>query len=212
MELVNFFSNQLQSTSGALAYSITLNPEDNLVSPIIDELSKILYPNYTAGHKYMGIWSRHRLLHHLITYEQNSVLPVIEYWKSDAPIPELEKYLSNLKNEEANYDDTIPIQSMIENLRSLRQSQIAFIRKMSNEDLKQTKHTPFWETQTLEWILGKSIQHSFEHGNKMLRHALFLKEVRKFFIGAVKERLEDGDEFDLKYLETLESRAKEHTM
>lgn len=211
MRLVDFFSSQLQSTFDVLSYSTTLNTSDNLVSPIIDELSKIFNPEFEAGHRYMGTWSRHRLLHHLITYEENAVLPVLRNWKSDGDIPEIEQLMANLKSEEENYDQNISIDSMVEKLKVLREFQIALLHNMTDEDLKRSKMTPFWEIQTLEWILGKSVQHSFEHGNKMLRHALFLKGVREYFIGILKKKSEEGNTLDPKYLETLETHANANT-
>lgn len=192
-----FFSNQLKSTLEAILWLLENYPQKNGETPPFDKLSEKLFPEFKAGYNFFGKWSRKRILFHLAFYEEMLVIPTMVLWSEEK---ELE--IQNFPNEETEFSQDIDIDILKSKFGELRQKQIQIINGLSQNSWNISKNT-IWGDKKLVWVVGKTIQHSYEHGNKMLRHAIFWEYQAKMLLDEVKRLSDNGRKFDLKAVEEL---------
>ena len=61
---------------------------------------------------------------------------------------------------------------LLKRFHSVREKQIDAISKISEELWKEKKTNTFWGEATAEFSASKTIQHTLEHGNKIMRIAI----------------------------------------
>jgi hypothetical protein len=115
---------------------------------------------------------------------------------------ELAKF-DGIPSEEENYKEELGIHDLIAQFKQIRKNQIKFLESCTDDLFKQIKMTE-WGEKSLEWIVMKTIQHSYEHGNKMLRHVLFSQDQRETSIRIAHQFIKEGKPMDLEALEELE--------
>jgi hypothetical protein len=168
-------------------------------APPWDYYARKLFPEWQTGANYYGTWSRHRLLFHLTFYEANMALPTMRMWKGGA----LAKF-DGIPSEDGNYDQELGVHGLIAQFKQVRENQISFLQSYSDDLLDQVKMTE-WGEKSLEWVVMKTIQHAYEHANKMLRHVLFGPDQRENFIKIARRFIKEGKPIDMEALEELEN-------
>lgn len=168
MNSKNFLAKQLEETAQSIDWAINLVPEDRLLE--IAPHSVHLKADETLK-KYFGLWSAYRLLFHLVHYEENWAVPGLKHWLGDALPPK-----NKMKNEEEMWEKElqkgVDLKSMLNRFHTVRGKQVELINKMQNKTWTEKKSNTYWGEATAEFSVSKTIQHTFEHGNKMMRIAL----------------------------------------
>jgi hypothetical protein len=136
-------------------------------------------PATVEGLDWLGGWSVAENLAHLAVYEESIAAPVLEAILAgrdgtDDVISVLEgDYEARWRNLAAS-----PIEHISQRLADARDHQIAAVSSMS-DDLFHELTTALWATDltrnghSAAWVATKTFQHTWEHGNSILRIALF---------------------------------------
>jgi hypothetical protein len=115
----------------------------------------------------LGEWSATRHIFHLVFYEQTFALPAMRWWLAEPPQP-----LPGLDEEEAWGEGKEAVESLLTEFQKVRDEQLALLAQFTG---------PVWNTSrmfysgpvTLAWLVTKTIQHTADHTNGLLRIALF---------------------------------------
>ena len=124
-------------------------------------------------------WSVAMNLAHMVAYEEQLATPVMESIAAGGTGQDVvpsggEGWLL----ESAQAMAGASLDSLAARLRATRERQIAIIDAMSG-DLFNTPKTMLWsgrsggEAHAVSWVAAKTFQHTWEHGNAILRIALF---------------------------------------
>jgi len=169
MNSKDFLAKQLGETAQIIDWAIKLVPETRLLEihpakdhPKADEFMK----------RYFGSWSAYRILFHLVIYEEVFALPALKHWLG-GPLPRKDKVPKEeeLWNEELQRG--IYLKALLKRFHAVRKEQIEALNQMSEATWKEVKDGTFWGKVSAEFSVSKTIQHSFEHGNKIMRLGLF---------------------------------------
>ena len=74
----------------------------------------------------------------------------------------------------------------------MRKDQILILDQINDNDLVIKKSTA-WGEKSLEFVVMKTLQHSLEHGNIIMRHLLFWDMNLEFARKTVDDLLEKGE-------------------
>lgn len=174
MDYTQFFTTLLQSGTDTLLWAIEQVPEDRL---------------YSVPSKRPESWSVARIVMHLHYQEEQVVLPCIRLWLSDKysalrqsedekRIERYKDYAMLTHDEEIIWQQTASIATSREKFRVGRLEQISLIACFAPEQWEQTRET-VWGSVTLRWSITKTYQHTVEHCNDILKHALYGGSLRK---------------------------------
>ena len=164
----DFLAKQLAETAAIIEWAINLVPENRLL-----EISPHKEHSKTddSMKSYFGSWSAYRLLFHLVFYEENWALPGLKYWLDDALPPK-----NNIPSEEENWEKEllkgIDLESLLKRFHFVRKNQVKVINQMQDKAWVEKKIDTYWGEASAEFSVSKTIQHTFEHGNKIMRIAL----------------------------------------
>jgi hypothetical protein len=165
----DFLAKQLEETAQIFDWAMRLVPEERLLE----------IPPHSAHPKasdhvkrYFGSWSAYRIFFHLIYYEEKSAYPNILLW-----LDESEHIGRKCGGEKEAYKEAlekkINLETLLERFHNIRKKQIEAINKIPEKLWTEKKPNTNWGNVTVEFIVTKSIQHTLEHGNKILRNVLF---------------------------------------
>jgi hypothetical protein len=164
----SFLVKQLTETAKAIDWAISLMPENRLLEihpakdhPKSDDLMK----------NYFGSWSAYRLLFHLVFYEENYAIPGLKSFLDNSLFPK--KDLSEDENWEKELLKGVDVNSLLKRFHIIRENQIEIINKIEDESWIKMRTDTYWGKASAEFSVSKTIQHSFEHGNKIMRLALY---------------------------------------
>ncbi len=126
-----------------------------------------------------GAWSVAMNLAHMIAYEEQLATPVMESLADGGTGQDVvpsggEGWL--LTSAQAMADASL--ETLAARLRAIRERQIAIIDSMS-PGLFNTPRTMLWSNRNggkplaISWVATKTFQHTWEHGNAILRVAMF---------------------------------------
>ncbi|NHJ48019.1 MAG: DinB family protein [Asgard group archaeon] len=165
----DFLAKQLEETAQIIDWAMKLIPDDRL----LEDPPHFTHPNASEDvKKYFGSWSAYRILFHLLHYEENSALPNIVLW-----LDESEHLDRRCGGESKAYKEVLEnrtnLKELLDRFQEVRKKQIKAINKISNKMWTEKKPNTNWGNVTVEFIVTKSIQHTLEHGNKILRNVLF---------------------------------------
>jgi hypothetical protein len=168
MNSKDFLAKQLRETAKIIDWAINLVPEDRLLEipphsthPKADESMK----------KYFGLWSAYRLMFHLVHYEENWALPGLNYWLGEE-IPSKIDILNEKEMWDKELIKGVDLKTLLIRFHFVRGKQIDAINKMSDNLWTEKKTDTYWGEATAEFSVSKTIQHTFEHGNKIMRNAI----------------------------------------
>ncbi len=156
METAQWFCDQLAQGLADFEHALEQVPADRLY----------VEPPPAAGEDSLGEWPAARHLFHLAYYEQHTAIPALHYWIGE-PYPHYEG-----PDEDAAWESAREIERGIAMLRETREWQMELIPRVLAETWRHVRHTG-WGDVSLRWAMTKTIQHTHEHINGVLRLALF---------------------------------------
>lgn len=122
---------------------------------------------------YLGTWPPARHVWHVGEYERCLVIPTMRQWLGGALPPE-----------DAWPDDDDawalaqgrPMSQLLEAFGSIRQEQIQLLDALASADWAAPR-TTLWGDRPLVWIVTKTFQHTYEHGDTILRMGLWWQHI-----------------------------------
>ncbi len=173
MDPKEFFARQLVETADAVEWAIAQIPAERLLlSPPHGN-----HPNSNRGFKtYFGEWSAYRLLFHLVYYEWAYALPAMKACAgeidlhADIVFPESDEE-DEMWRQECERGPDLP--ALLKKYRSLRQEQITVLRAIPEAGWNRESVRTGLGIVSPAFVVAKTLQHTFEHGNAILRNALF---------------------------------------
>lgn len=151
-----WFRFQLQTTAEGIIWAIgQLEPDLHLYSPPDPE--------------YMGSWPASRHLWHVARYEQTYALPAMKVWLGE---PLAQPDIFRVEDREWAIEQTRGTDVFVEDLRNVREEQIAMLSQFADSDWDRAKPV-YWGKQPLSMVLTKTYQHTLEHTDAILRMALW---------------------------------------
>ena len=147
-----WFQQQLQASADGFAWAVTQVPATRQNCP---------------PPKALGEWTAARHLFHMLDYERQIALPVMQQWLG-AP-----EFAVNW-DEEAGWraNDAQPIEHLLDQFRAVRSEQFALLSQFSEHAWHELQMTG-WGPIPLVWLVSKTYQHTNEHTSDVLRMALF---------------------------------------
>ncbi len=165
----DLLARQLEETAKIIDWAMKSVPEARL----LEEPPHFTHPNASYDvKKYFGSWSAYRILIHLLHYEETAALPNMTLW-----LDEIDRLARHCGGETKAYEDAllheVSLQSLLDRFHTVRKKQIDVLNKITESQWTEKRPNTNWGNVTIEFIVTKSIQHTLEHGNKILRNVLF---------------------------------------
>jgi hypothetical protein len=126
-----------------------------------------LSPPPSEGDGSLGDWPAARHVFHLDYYEHHIPIPILHTWL-DEPYP-----LYEGPDEDAAWANARDIRHTLDSLRRAREWQIELIERVQPSMWDQAHELGRWGHVSLRWVTTKTIQHTHEHINDILKFALF---------------------------------------
>jgi hypothetical protein len=166
MNSKEFLVEQLSHTRRIIEWTLTLFPEERLWEEPSHESQK----NTPEGmESFFGKWSALRVLFHLLYYEETVALPSLKFWIGGSP----PSYPAPSEEEE-KWRNCANKTELIERFRKVREKQMEVIQKIDLTEWESEKLTYYGHGKVSpKWFTAKTIQHTFSHGDKLLRKALY---------------------------------------
>ncbi|NHJ40331.1 MAG: DinB family protein [Asgard group archaeon] len=165
----DFLAKQLDETAQIFDWAMRLVPEERL----LETPPHASHPNASDDVKrYFGSWSAYRIFFHLIHYEETAALPNMTLWLDESQHIDRKCGGETIAYKEA-LEKRIDLKTLLDRFHNVRDKQIEVLNKIPEDQWTEKKSNTNWGSVTLEFIVTKSIQHTLEHGNKILRNALF---------------------------------------
>jgi hypothetical protein len=147
-----WFRDQLQTSADGFVWSI----------------EQVQVPRRTAMPPVgLGDWSAARHVFHLWYYEQTLALPGMRQWLGGG-IPSTD----DLREETAWGAEKRPVESLMADFKQVRAEEIALLSEFDDRLWNVVRET-VWGSETLQWVVSKTYQHTAEHISDVLRIALF---------------------------------------
>ncbi len=161
-----FLAKQLDQTGQIIEWAISLFSEERLS----EEPSHRTHPNAPEGiESFFGKWSALRVLFHLLYYEETIVLPSLKHWVGE-PVPIYPKS----SEEEQEWKKCDNKTKLLDRFREVRKRQLEIINRIDPIDWDNDKLVYHGHGKvSAYWFVSKTIQHTFAHGDKLLRKALY---------------------------------------
>lgn len=164
--------------------TVTLYRIDDVVRRLADSLRDLEFglgmvpPQWTHAavpDAPAGSWTVSMNLAHLAIYEEVTALPLLRSFEPDFDIDGARRGGDEswfFKQAVALSEQ--PVAAILDRLRAARSAQIDLVRHLGEERLNSGV-TPLWPDphHTAGWVATKTFQHTWEHGNAILRAALF---------------------------------------
>ena len=168
MDYAQSFATLLQSSTDVLLWTIQQVPEDRL---------------YRVSPKRPESWAVARHVLHIQYQEEQVVLPCMRLWlgEEDAArhVVEDEKRIERYRDyemlvhdEEIAWQQAPDIEMRQEKFCEGRKEQIALLARFIPGAWEEMRET-VWGQVTLRWAITKTYQHTLEHSNDILKHALY---------------------------------------
>jgi hypothetical protein len=148
---------------------------------------------------YLGSWPPARYVWHVTEYERCLALPSMQQWLGGALPPE-----------DAWQDDDEAwlkvkdrrLETLIAEFRSIRQQQIELLDQLGDVNWESPRQT-LWGSKPLSWIVTKTFQHTYEHGDTLLRMVLWWEVI----LQAIRE--EQDKALKVKFVKDLQETWSE---
>jgi hypothetical protein len=168
----NELSSWLAQTERIIHWVIANMPSDRL----FENPPHSRHPHADKGFKtYFGEWPALRHLYHLVFYEETYAIPTIRYWIGGSH-PTVDLIFPQSELEEAEWRNqiitTIVIEPLLERLHNLREAQLEIIQAIKEEDWQVEKVQTGLGSVSAEFVVAKTIQHSLEHANELMKNTL----------------------------------------
>ena len=124
--------------------------------------------------RYMGTWTPLRHVWHVTGYEEMIVVPSMQAWCGQ-PLPDGERWQDDDDAFAAALAAGLTADALIARFKAVRQQQIDLLDELTSVDWEAPRPT-LWGNQPLKMVVTKTYQHTFEHGDTLLRMALWWNE------------------------------------
>ncbi|HEV2663157.1 MAG TPA: DinB family protein [Ktedonobacteraceae bacterium] len=162
------FMKLLQASGDALQWAVQQVPGEQV---------------YTVSQRRPESWSVARNILHVQYYEEHVVLPCMCLWLADehaegyksedaAQIARYKDYETLAYDEEMTWKQAPDVETLLERFQTFRSQQINLLPQFAPEAWEE-KRKAVWGKVTLRWVVTKTYQHTLEHINEILKHALF---------------------------------------
>lgn len=158
---VTWFRQQLQASADGFVWAFEQLPVDQW---------HLLPPNADS----MGTWTPLRHVWHVTGYEEMLVVPSMQQWVG-GPIPDNNSWHDDDDTFAADQAAGLTAAEIIARFRAVRQKQLDLIEELTGVDWEAPRLT-LWGHRPLKMIVTKTYQHTFEHGDTLLRMALGWQE------------------------------------
>ena len=157
---VPWFSYQLKASGEAFVWAAQqLRPADHFTLP--------------PEPGYLGTWPAARHIWHVSGYERCLALPALQGWL-DGNSAKSEKWPDDDADWEAASD--LSFERLLEEFQSVRKTQIILLDHLAAVDWTALQKTG-WGEKSLAWIVTKTFQHTYEHGDTLLRMGLWREHI-----------------------------------
>ena len=119
--------------------------------------------------KYMGTWEPIRHVWHVLGYERDLVIPSMQQWLGGR-LPAGDSWKDD--DEAFALARQQGLESVVATFRQIRQQQIDMLDALSTTDWSAPRET-LWGNKPLSMIVTKTFQHTFEHGDTLMRMGLW---------------------------------------
>jgi hypothetical protein len=135
------------------------------------------HPNSDKGFKtYFGEWPALRQLFHLAFYEETYAIPTMKHWLG-GPHPSLDLIFPDPALEERGWREAVArgirATSLLERFHELRALQLSLLSEIPEEAWQIEKVETGLGTVSPEFVVAKTVQHSLEHANDLMKNALY---------------------------------------
>lgn len=152
----NWFSYQLQASADGFVWAFS-------------QINPAWHESYPPEPQYLGTWSPIRHVWHVTEYERCLVIPSMHQWL-DGLMPNGNDWHDDDKTwagvENRSFD------GLVAAFRQTRNQQIELLGQFSKKDWTMLKET-LWGEKPLSMIVTKTFQHTYEHGDTLLRMGLW---------------------------------------
>ncbi|MBI1299447.1 hypothetical protein GC175_31345 [bacterium] len=121
---------------------------------------------------YMGTWPAVRHVWHVTEYERCLAIPGMRQWLG-APTP-ANDWLDD--DETWHIHQDTPPQDLITRFWEMRREELALVQELQRVDWNEHRDT-VWGYKPLSWVVTKTYQHTFEHGDTLLRMSLWWEHI-----------------------------------
>lgn len=139
----------------------------------ISQISPALRENLPPAPDYLGTWLPARHVWHVTEYERCLVIPSMNQWLGGS-MPDNDTWLDDdntwAKVQNRGFDE------LTSAFRHIRQQQIELLDKLIDADWNTQRET-LWGHKPLSMIVTKTFQHTYEHGDTLLRMGLWWEEI-----------------------------------
>lgn len=161
-DYVAWFRYQLQASADGFAWALAQIP-----AAYLDQLP--------PDPGYLGTWTPLRHVWHVSEYERCMALPEMVGWLDIPPLPE-DEWLDDDAAWEKVKDRGA--EALIAEFRRVRQQQIDLLDQLAAVDWTAPKQTG-WGMKPLSMVVTKTFQHTYEHGDTLLRMGLWWEVILK---------------------------------
>lgn len=128
---------------------------------------------------YLGDWSPARHMWHVTEYERCVAIPVMQSWLTDNHSDP-----ASWQVDETNWESVQRgrPEKLIANFYTVRQAQINLLGELAEIDWDRQQQTP-WGRKPLSMVVTKTFQHTYEHGDILLRMGLWWEDIERELAG-----------------------------
>lgn len=118
---------------------------------------------------YLGTWEPARHVWHVAEYERCLAVPTMRQWLG-GPLPPEDAW----PDDDASWENARrqPMSELLAAFRAIRQEQLQLLESLAGADWVTSRPT-LWGPKPLSWIVTKTFQHTYEHGDTLLRMGLW---------------------------------------
>jgi len=173
MSSKNILTSKIQETESIIQWAISkVPPERILESPPHGK-----HPQSGKGFKtYFGDWSALRQLFHLAFYEETYAIPSMQHF-TGSPHPSVDLVFPEPESEERAWQDAlahdVDVSSLLQRFSELRDFQLHLLSEIPEETLESERVQTGLGPVSAEFVVTKTIQHSLEHANEIMKNALY---------------------------------------
>ncbi|UCE14308.1 MAG: DinB family protein [Candidatus Heimdallarchaeota archaeon] len=162
MSTKDFLAKQLEETAQIIEWALNLFPKERLTEIPPQET----HPN---APEWFGKWSALRLLFHLVYYEETIALPSLKHW-----IGEPKPSYPEISLEEKEWEKGMDLTGLLLRFQTVRKEQVRVIDEIDEAQWSEEKLRYYGHGMvSAAWFVAKTIQHTFSHGDRLLRKALY---------------------------------------
>ena len=159
---VTWFRYQLQASADGFVWAFS-------------QISPSLRESLPPAADYLGAWPPARHVWHITEYEKCLVIPSMRQWLGGSIPPE-----GSWQDDDNTWAkvQNCGFEELTSAFRHVRQQQTELLDQLTNADW-QTPRETLWGPKPLSMVVTKTFQHTYEHGDTLLRMGLWWEEILK---------------------------------